>query len=333
MRLLQQVRRAARVRHLSRSTENAYVGWVKRYVRFHGLEHPKRLGSEDLNGFLTALAVEEKVSPSTQNQALSALLFLYREVLLMPMAMGGAVPRARAPRNLPVVLTRCEVFRVLARLQGVPALVAAVLYGSGLRLSEGLGLRVKDVDTERCEISVREGKGKKDRLTMLPRRLVPEIGHQREVVRSLFENDLKRGGGFVALPGAYGRKSPADGRAFPWQYLFPAKRLLRDSETGRLTRHHLHPTAVQRAMKEAVRASGINKRATCHTLRHSFATHLLEDGYDIRTVQELLGHSSVRTTMLYTHVLNRGGRGVVSPFDRLSESSSSQPLRDPSTVG
>lgn len=308
------------------------MGWVRRYARFHDLQHPMELGAKELGRFLTALAVEEKVSPSTQNQALSALLFLYREVMRVPMEVDGSLPRARAPKRLPVVLARSEVSRVLAHLQGTPALVARVLYGSGLRLSECLRLRAKDVDIERCEIMVREGKGRKDRVTMLPRGLATDIERQMEVVLSLFQEDLKRGAGFVALPGAYGGKSPADGRAFAWQYLFPAMRLNRDVATGRLTRHHLHATAVQRAMKRAVRTSGIAKRATCHTLRHSFATHLLEDGYDIRTVQELLGHSSVRTTMLYTHVLNRGGRGVLSPLDRLSESSASQPSGDPRLV-
>jgi len=318
MKLLEQLRRAIRARHLSRNTEEAYVAWVKRYVRFHGLEHPKEMGVAEIRAFLTHLAVEESVSASTQNQAASALLFLYRRVLRMSVDDLGTLPRPRGSKRLPVVLTRDEVMQVLAQLHGPPHLITSILYGSGLRLMEALTLRIKDVEVERREIMVRAGKGRKDRISMLPGRLVRDVSGQMNRVRTLFEEDLKRGGGFVPLPGAMARKAPTDGRSFAWQFLFPARRSTLNPETGRRTRYHLHPSAVQRVVKRAVTASGIHKRATCQTMRHSFATHLLEDGYDIRTVQELLGHTSVRTTMLYTHVLNRGGMAVLSPLDRIT---------------
>ncbi|MFH1763167.1 MAG: integron integrase [Gemmatimonadota bacterium] len=319
MKLLEQLRRAIRARHLSPNTEEAYVGWVKRYVRFHGLKHPEAMGVSEIRAFLTHLGVDEHVSSSTQNQAASALLFLYRKVLRVSLEDPGALPRPRGAERLPIVLTRREVQQILAQLDGQPHLIVSVLYGSGLRLMEALTLRVKDIELERREITVKAGKGRKDRVSMLPGILAQDVSEQMSRVRNIFEEDLKRGGGYVALPGALARKSPADARAFAWQYLFPARRSMMDPVTGRRTRHHLDPSAVQRAMKRAVRATGIPKRATCHTMRHSFASHLLEDGYDIRTVQELLGHGSVRTTMLYTHVLNRGGLGVLSPLDRISQ--------------
>jgi len=318
-----------RARHLSPNTEAAYTGWVKRYVRFHLLRHPKDLGGQEVTTFLTALATEEGVSPSTQNQARSALLFLYREVLGKPLDNPTDVPKARGRRRIPVVLTREEVGLVLGQMEGMTGLIAACLYGSGMRLMEALELRVKDVDLERRELIIRKGKGKKDRITMVPGSLVPELTRHLEAVRALYEEELKRGGGFVPLPGALARKAPSDRRAWGWQFLFPASRSTQDPETGLRIRPHLHPSAVQRAMKRAVTASGISKRASCHTLRHSFATHLLEDGYDIRTVQELLGHTSVRTTMQYTHVLNRGALGVQSPLDRLTQPSRSNPPSPP----
>lgn len=317
MKLLERLRRAIRARHLSPRTEEVYVSWVKRYVRFHGNRHPGGLGGEEVSSFLTHLAVDEHVAPPTQNQAKSAVLFLYREVLKTPVNSLEGIPKARSTQRLPVVLTREEVRGILSLMKGTPRLVATLLYGSGLRVQEALSLRVKDIEPVRKEVLVRSGKGGKDRVSILPESLQDHLSAQIHRVRNLFEEELKRGGGFVPLPGAMERKAPADGRAFAWQYLFPASRSITDADTGRRTRPHLHPSAVQRAMKIAVLSSGVVKRATCHSLRHSFATHLLEDGYDIRTVQELLGHASVRTTQIYTHVLNRGGLGVKSPLDRL----------------
>jgi integron integrase len=317
MKLLEQLSRAARTRRLSPRTIDAYIRWVKRYVRFHGMTHPKEMGAEEVTAFLTHLAVQKQVGPSTQNQAKSALLFLYREVLGFPMSAVKKIPSARTVKRLPVVLTREEVWRVLDQMNGVPRTVATLLYGSGLRLQEALSLRVKDVEPERKEILIRAGKGRKDRVTMLPVCATGFLKNQIRSVQALFEEELKRGGGFAPLPGAMARKSPTDARILAWQYLFPASRSTTEARTGCRTRHHLHPSAVQRAMKAAVGKAGIPKRATCHSLRHSFATHLLEDGYDIRTVQELLGHTSVRTTQIYTHVLNRGGMGVQSPLDRM----------------
>src|SRR6266702_3812803 len=303
--LLAQVRRAIRVRHYSRRTEEAYVQWIRRFVRFHGLKHPVELGEAEVARFLSHLAEEGAVAAATQNQAASAIQFLYQEVLRRPFARPEGVVRARESVRLP----------------GVPRLVASLLYGSGLRLLEALELRVKDVDFARREIVVRQGKGRKDRVTMLPvsvRELADE--HLRRVQR-LHRDDLARGlgagAGAVELPDAFGVKVPSASRAWVWQWVFPAARLHRDAASGELCRGHLHDTVVQRAVQRAVEASGIAKRASCHTFRHSFATHLLEAGYDIRTVQELLGHRDVRTTMIYTHVLNRGGLGVRSPADFL----------------
>ena len=314
--LLSQVRRAVRARHYSAKTEQAYVSWVRRYVRFHGVRHPTEMGPEEISRFLTDLAVRQGVSAATQNQAASALVFLYREVLGMALDLPRDVIRARKGQRMPVVLTRTETRRVLRELRGVQRLVASLIYGSGLRLMEALRMRIKDVEMERGEILIRGGKGNRDRVTILPRSLLEDVGAQMERVRETFTEDLKKGGGYVPLPGALERKSPSDGRAFAWQYLFPATRMTRDPRSGRPMRGHLHPSAIQRGVKRAVQKSGIPKRATCHTFRHSFATHLLEDRYDIRTVQELLGHKSVRTTMIYTHVLNRDGLGVRSPLDR-----------------
>ncbi len=270
-----------------------------------------------MESFLSDLAVRRRVSASTQNQASAALLFLYREVLRTPLESPGGVVRAKRPSRLPVVLTRAEVRAVLGQLDRQPHLVALLLYGAGLRLLEALSLRVKDVDLSRGELLVRDGKGGKDRVTMLPSTAAGPLARHLVWVRALHERDLAAGDGRVALPGALEHKCPAAGREWAWQWVFPASTRYRVPDTGERRRHHLHESAVQRAVRAAVLRAGIPKRATCHTLRHSFATHLLEDGYDIRTVQELLGHADVRTTMIYTHVLNRGGRGVRSPADSL----------------
>ena len=315
-RLLDQVRNAIRVRHYSIRTEEAYVGWVRRYVVFHGKRHPAEMGAAEVSAFLTHLAVKGRVAASTQNQALNALVFLYRHVIEQPLPdLLDDVARAKKPARLPVVLTRDEVQRVLAALEGTHGLIAGLLYGSGLRLLEALRLRVKDLEWSARQVVVRDGKGAKDRVTMLPGRLVEPLREHLRHVRLIHRRDLDAGGGAVHLPGAFDRKQPGAARAWGWQYAFPAPALSRDPRTGILRRHHLHESSVQKAVNAAVRRAGIVKRASCHTLRHSFATHLIEAGYDIRTVQELLGHADVRTTMIYTHVLNRGGRGVRSPLD------------------
>jgi integron integrase len=290
---------------------------VKRFVLFHGKRHPREMGATEVSAFLSHLAVAGRVSASTQNQALAALVFLYRQVLDAPAPLLELddLVRARVPSRLPVVLTPDETRALLARLEGESRLVAALLYGAGLRLLEGLRLRVKDLELERGEIVVRDGKGRKDRVTMLPRSLAAELRAQIARARALHAADLEAGFGAVALPDALARKYPDAAREWGWQWVFPASRRFREAESGTERRHHLHETVVQRAVKRAVRAAGIAKPASCHTLRHSFATHLLASGYDIRTVQELLGHRDVRTTMIYTHVLNRGGRGVRSPLD------------------
>ena len=315
--LLAQLRDAIRVRHYSRRTEEAYVWWVRRYVQFCGVRHPRELGPVDVTRFLSSLAIDRHVSASTQNQALSALVFLYAEVLQLPVGWLEALVRAKRPARVPVVLTKEEVRQVLERVPGVSWVVAALLYGTGMRLLEALQLRVKDVDFAANEITIRGGKGDRDRVTMLPERLKGPLLHHLAEVRRQHELDCAEGTGWVELPGALGVKYPAAGREWGWQWVFPASRLYEDRHSGQRRRHHLHETVVQRAFREAVRATGMAKRASCHTLRHSFATHLLEAGYDIRTVQELLGHSDLKTTMIYTHVLRRGGMGVRSPADTL----------------
>jgi integron integrase len=316
-RLLDRVRDAIRARHYSRRTEKAYVHWIRRYIFFHGKRHPAEMGAPEVSAFLTALAVEHRVSASTQNQALSALLFLYRAVLGVDLPWLDEVVRAKRPQPLPVVLTRQEVHAVLRELRGVSRLMAVLLYGSGLRLLECCRLRVKDVDLATNQIVVRDGKGRKDRVSMLPASIKEALTAHLERVRQQHQADLRQGAGWVELPGALGRKYRDAGREWGWQWVFPATRLYVDRVTGQRRRHHLHESVLQRAVKEAVRRAGIPKPATCHTFRHSFATHLLEDGHDIRTVQELLGHRDVSTTMIYTHVLNRGPAGVKSPADRL----------------
>ena len=318
-RILQILQSKLRLGHYSLRTEHAYAGWVVRFVRFHRLRHPRDMGEREVAAFLTWLAEERRVASATQIQAQAALLFLYREVLGRPLGLEGFIPRGRGPTRIPVVLDQAEVMRVLERLEGVYRLIGLLLYGSGLRLLECLSLRVKDVDPERAEIRVRRGKGQKDRVTVLPEMARGPLRLHLDRVKLLHEQALGAGTGGVELPGALARKYPRADRSWPWQWVFPAKRLYTDPVTGELRRHHLHPSAMQRVMAEAVKRSGVEKKASCHTLRHSFATHLLEAGYDIRTVQELLGHTDVSTTMIYTHVLLKGGRGVRSPADLLGK--------------
>ena len=314
--LLERVRDRIRVKHYSIRTEHAYVDWVRRYILFHGRRHPCEMGAAQVEGFLTHLAVQGNLAASTQNQAKSALLFLYRDVLGCELPWLDGVVSAKRPQRLPVVLTRDEVTAVLDRMSGTNALLGRILYGAGLRLMEAVRLRVKDVDLVRREILVRDGKGAKDRVTMLPAVLIEPIKVQLEVARSLHRRDLMDGVGAVYLPFALERKYPNAPTQWAWQYVFPADTVSRDPRSAKRRRHHWDEKAVQRAMQVALRAAGISKVATPHTLRHCFATHLLEGGYDIRTVQELLGHRDVSTTMIYTHVLNRGARGVLSPLDR-----------------
>ena len=314
-RLLDQMRERLRVKHYSIHTERSYVEWVRRFILFHGKQHPRDMDSSHIESFLTHLAVDGRVTASTQNQALAALLFLYRQVLEMDFPELQGVTRAKTPKRLPVVLTPAECKSLLQKMEGQWWLLASLLYGTGMRLMEGVRLRVLDVDFSRREIVVRRGKGNKDRVTMLPESLVEPLQAHLEKVREMHRQDLEQGFGEVYLPFALDRKYPNAGREWKWQYVFPSWKLSVDPRSGVKRRHHVDPKGLQRAMKKAVREMGLEKHATPHTLRHSFATHLLERGYDIRTVQELLGHKDVSTTMIYTHVLNRGGRGVRSPLD------------------
>jgi integron integrase len=318
-RLLDRVRDKIRLRHYSIRTEQVYVDWIKRFIVFHGKRHPETLGASEVEAFLTNLAVEHNVAAATQNLAKSSILFLYRDVLGRDLPWLEHVERARTPSRLPTVLSREEVANVLALLRGVHRLIGRLLYGSGMRIMECVRLRVKDVDFSRREILIRDGKGSKDRVTMLPRGIVGSLHEQLASAREQHMLDLRDGFGNVWLPFALARKFPTAGREWGWQFVFPADRRSHDPRTDAVRRHHISDQAFQRAMKQAVHDAGIVKPATPHTLRHSFATHLLESGYDIRTVQELLGHADVSTTMIYTHVLNRGGRGVVSPLDGLSQ--------------
>jgi len=315
--LLEQVSAKMRVKHYSLRTEKTYVDWIKRYIWHHGKRHPKEMGAAEVEAFLTHLAVERNVSASTQNQAKSALLYLYKEVLEMELPWLDKVTQAKAPKRLPVVLTQAEVQVVLSRLDGTMWLIASLLYGSGLRIMEALRLRVKDVDFARREILVREGKGFKDRVTMLPMSLVEPLKSHLLKVQALHQEDLSTGHGAVFMPMALDKKYPNAGKDWRWQCCFPSIKLSVDPRSKVVRRHHADEKTVQRAVKKAVNLAGLTKLATPHTFRHSFATHLLQGGYDIRTVQELLGHSDVATTMIYTHVLNKGGRGVSSPLDVL----------------
>jgi len=312
--LLDRVRDAIRLKHYSIRTEEAYVNWIKRYIFFHDVRHPAEMGAAEVEAFLTHLAVNENVAASTQNQALSALLFLYREVLNEDLGPIDAL-RAKKPKRLPTVLTKEEVYEVLGHLSGAHLLMAKLLYGSGLRLMECLRLRVKDLDFAHRAIVVRDGKGEKDRVTMLPESLVAPLQDHLRIVKRTHEEDLARGFGAVYLPYALERKYPNANREWIWQYVFPSRRLSVDPRSGVVRRHHLHESGLQKAVRAAARAAEIPKKVSCHTFRHSFATHLLEAHYDIRTVQELLGHKDVKTTMIYTHVLNRGGLAVRSPLD------------------
>jgi integron integrase len=314
-RLLDQVREAIRVRHYSYRTEQQYVAWIRRFILFHGRRHPCELGGPEIETFLTYLAKDRNVAAATQAQALAALLFLYRRVLNVALPWLDNVIRARRPKRLPVVLTRVEVRRVLSALEGQYLLIASLMYGSGLRLMESLRLRFKDVDIERSVILVRDGKGAKDRVTVLPETLRDPLRRQLDLVRQRDESARTRGFAGVELPHALERKHPGGHLELCWQYVFPAAKPSCDPRTGVWRRHHIHEESVQREVKRAVRAAGIHKPASCHTFRHCFATHLIEAGADIRTVQELMGHASVKTTQIYTHVLNRGGIAARSPLD------------------
>ena len=313
-RILTRFRRQLRLRHYSLRTEQAYVGWVKRFIEFHGRQHPRDLAEPEIGAFLSSLALDGGMSSGTQNQALAALLFLYRDVLGVTIVMGRDVVRAKRAKRLPVVMTAEEVWRVIGELEGQPRIAALLMYGGGLRLMECLTLRVKDLDFSAREITVRGGKGNKDRRTTLPTSVMDELSAHLKRVRKQFDRDLEHGRAGVELPDALARKYPNATKEWGWQWVFPATRFYRTAE-GVDRRHHLHETVMQRAVRDAVQAAGLTKRATCHTFRHSFATELVRAGYDIRTIQELLGHTDVRTTMIYTHVLNRGGLRVRSPAD------------------
>jgi len=314
-RLLDRLRESCRVRHYSIRTEDAYHDWCKRFILFHDKRHPLEMGTIEINAFLTHLAVENNVAASTQNQAFSAILFLYRSVLEIDQGRIEGVIRAHRPNRLPVVLTKPEAIAVLGELDGTYQLIGRILYGGGLRLLEALRLRVKDIDFQSNEILIREGKGDKDRRTMLPAAIKPDLIAHAARVRKLHEEDLAAGFGSVFLPTALERKLPNAATEFRWQFLFPSARVSKDPRSGVVRRHHSHEASFSKEMTAAVRRAKLTKRATSHSFRHSFATHLLEAGYDIRTVQELLGHADVTTTMIYTHVLNKGGRGVKSPLD------------------
>ncbi|MBN2439684.1 MAG: integron integrase [Deltaproteobacteria bacterium] len=314
-RLLEMVRNRLRLKHYSIRTEEAYVDWIRRYLRFHGMRHPREMGAAEIQAFLTSLAVEKNVAASTQNQAFSALLFLYRDVLEMDFPNLIDAVRAKKPRRIPTVLTKEEARRVLDHMPGLHQIMAKLLYGSGMRAMECLRLRVKDLDFEYHQIVVRDGKGMHDRVTMLPETLIVPLQEHLRQVKLLHEEDLRQGYGQVYLPFALAEKYPNADREWGWQYVFPASKLALDPRSNLIRRHHLDESCLQKAIRKAARAVGIIKHVGCHTFRHSFATHLLENGYDIRTVQELLGHKDVETTMIYTHVLNRGGLSVRSPLD------------------
>ena len=315
--LMRAVRDSLRTHHYSYRTEESYVKWIRRFILFNDKQHPREMGAAEIQAFLSDLAVRGRVSASTQNQALSAILFLYKKVLQLDLPWMDGIVRAKRPVRVPVVMSRDEVARVLAAMQGKHWLMASILYGSGLRLVECLRLRVQDIDFEYLQVNVRDGKGSKDRRTILPAKLVPHIEEQLIRVRAIYERDLKRNLPGASLPYAIDRKYTGAARDWKWQYLFPSNNYAFIRSNGGKRRHHAHASGISRAVTSAVREADIRKRATCHTFRHSFATHLIESGYDIRTVQELLGHSNVNTTMVYTHVLKRGGNAVRSPLDAI----------------
>ena len=314
--LLDQARGILRAKRYSLSTEQSYINWMKRFILFHNKRHPKDMGEAEISQFVTYLAVKENVAASTQNQALCAIIFLYTYVLKMDVGDLN-IYWAHKPKRLPTVLSQDEVKRALDQLSGTNKIMASLLYGAGLRLSECLNMRVKDIDFEQNQIIVRSGKGEKDRTTILPKSLIPDLKKQIERVKRLHEQDLKAGFDSIYLPYALEKKYPNAGLELGWRFLFPAPHISTDPRTGIRRRHHIYETVLQKAVKTAVRKAGITKHATCHTLRHSFATHLLEAGYDIRTIQTLLGHKSLETTMIYTHVINKGGMGVKSPMDNI----------------
>jgi integron integrase len=316
--LLDRVVMAVRARHYSLSTERTYRDWVRKFILWSGKRHPATMGKAEVSAYLNHLAVNRQVAPSTHSQALSAILFLYREVLETPLPWLDELVRPKPSKHIPVVLDQEEVVRLLAHTEGMPGLILRLLYGTGMRLMEGMRLRVKDLDIPRRTITVREGKGAKDRTTMIPEQLVKPLEHQLRERRKLHDIDQSRGMADVEMPHALDLKYPGAGKRFEWQFVFPSPNYCKCPRTGVVRRHHLHEVNVQRAMRRALRAAKIDKHATVHTLRHSFATHLLEQGYDIRTVQELLGHADVSTTQIYTHVVKRGGNGTVSPLDRLA---------------
>jgi integron integrase len=313
--LFERIHATFRLKHFSPKTEKSYLYYIKDFLRFHQMRHPRDLGVEEIREYLSHLAVEKHVAASTQNIALSALLFLYKQVLIIDLPYIDNIERAKQPDRLPVVFTAEEVQRILKQLEGLPHLVTSLLYGSGLRLGECMKLRVKDLDFTYQQITVRDAKGYKHRVTMLPQSLALPLQQQLLVAKRIHQQDLAEGFGAVELPDALAKKYPNAPRAWHWQYIFPARHRSRDPRSGIVRRHHLLEDAIQKAVKQAIRQTQIVKHGSCHTFRHSFATHLLQNGYDIRTVQELLGHKDVKTTMIYTHVLNRGGRGVRSPLD------------------
>lgn len=315
--LLRQVRNAIRILHYSLRTEEAYVYWIKRYILFHHKRHPEEMGEVEIGQFLTHLAVEENVAASTQNQALCAIVFLYKNVLKVDLGEFQGIQWAKKPKKLPVVFTQNEVQKVIGQLRGIHWLMAMILYGSGLRLNECIRLRVKDIDFEYKQILVNNGKGDKDRVTMLPEAIIEPLERHLDFVQALFKKDIKEGFDSVQMPYALAKKYPNAGREFGWRYVFPADKISTDPRSGIRRRHHIHESVLPKAVKHALRVSKIHKRAGCHSFRHSFATHLLESGYDIRTVQVLLGHKNVNTTMIYTHVINKGGYGVKSPADHI----------------
>jgi integron integrase len=321
MKLLDQVRTVIRKRHYSIRTEQSYLAWIKRYIYFHNKRHPMEMGEDEISRFISHLATHRKVSASTQNQALNAIVFLYKQVLKRELGDFGRMERAKRPKRLPTVLTVAEVTRLLGLMTGIHALMAKLLYGSGLRLMECIRLRIKDVEFERSQLIIRDGKGQKDRITILPDQLKTLLKEQIAHVDTIHKRDLKNGYGEVYMPYALERKYPNASKELAWQYVFPSNKISRDPRSGKMRRHHASESSLQKAVRKAARQYGFHKPVSPHTLRHSFATHLLENGYDIRTIQELLGHSDVSTTMIYTHVIQRGALAVKSPFDTLQAAS------------